>query len=194
MNLVQPILVNMDAPSHEVAVESAAKASLQAYFVNPEARWGEWLAGPFTKTVRRFKPKDFSKFLGLDIEYSLVGYSLGLMPMKYEDFPKLVARAQVSGLIIPKEHGIDTVIDETTPRILINDSLEMSTGKECAQAAHGFWAHWLHVDSPMHYNYPKIYRVDETAFNDYKSTASVVITDNGLTEFEGKTDTVLIFA
>lgn len=51
--LVQPIVL-LRSGSHEDAVRCVAEASLRAYVSAPDLpEWRQWLAGSFTKTVRR---------------------------------------------------------------------------------------------------------------------------------------------
>ena len=56
VELVQSIVL-LRSGSHEDAVRCVAEASLRAYVSAPDLpEWAEWLAGSFTKTVRRAKP------------------------------------------------------------------------------------------------------------------------------------------
>jgi hypothetical protein len=51
--LVQPIIL-LRSGSHEDAIRCVAEASLRAYVSAPDLpEWEQWLAGSFTKKVRR---------------------------------------------------------------------------------------------------------------------------------------------
>lgn len=208
VNLVQPILV-VDTGTHEDTVRAAAEASLEIYRrtnSSYEDSWKEWLSGMFTKTVRRINEKEFYKLTAdpslLEFPSVYVGSNSGkaiaLPPIGYSPdgnslFPKPVKKAQVQGTNFPKsEENVkvwDTAFDLTN-LIVVNGDLSMTTGKESAQVAHGAWKMNLMTD--FSYPYYRIIRVSDDLFQQMKTDSSAVITDSGLTEFSGPTETVLI--
>lgn len=138
-DIVQPIIVSTSG-SHLATIAAAARASVLAYLDDPgDPMWEQWLAGPFTKTVRREKlprmranpailgtPQDVSGSL------AIAGY-----PSRYADLPKAFMKLQVSGTDLPRSGATPSV----GPVILeVLDTL--STGKACAQAAHALWL-WM---------------------------------------------------
>ena len=141
-NLVQAILVSK-AGSHEEMIEAVARASLKAYREGEGERWREWLAGRFTKSVRR-SGRDLAEVQrqigGVLVK---VGFAtaLAMTPMRYEEMPKLLREAQVQGTNRPR--GGAWPADEQGLRLTVNGDLDMSTGKAAAQVAHGLLAWWL---------------------------------------------------
>ncbi|WP_121867324.1 peptidyl-tRNA hydrolase [Glutamicibacter nicotianae] len=144
--LVQPIILRIDKEdpsSEDEGLSAVARASVIAYLQDPQnPDWQQWASQAFAKSVRRANPKMFAKVLEMFPEQmvSEVGkaQAVGLPPLPAADLPKLIAKLQVSGTQLPKA---DEVLDAKI-NIVLNKSLEMSTGKAAAQAAHALFA-WL---------------------------------------------------
>lgn len=144
--LVQPIilLVDREEPASEHhGIAAAALASAQAFLREPaNPDWQQWAEGAFAKSVRRADAKMFAKVLALfpDQAVSTVGEAsaVGLAPMPAAELPKLLAKLQVSGTQLPA----GTPLPPQPLTIVLNASLEMSTGKAAAQAAHALLA-WV---------------------------------------------------
>ncbi|MEG2577718.1 MAG: hypothetical protein RSA54_08305, partial [Glutamicibacter sp.] len=148
--LVQPIILRIDKedPSNEdEGLSAVARAAVIAYLQDPQnPDWQQWASQAYAKSVRRANPKMFAKVLEMFPEQmvSEVGKAraVGLPPLPAADLPKLIAKLQVSGTQLPKaEEVLDAQIS-----IVLNKSLDMSTGKAAAQAAHALFA-WL-TESP----------------------------------------------
>lgn len=140
--LVQAILVNKKG-AHEEMIEAVARAALQAYRKGEGAAWSEWLAGRFTKSVRR-SPRDLGVLkgvLGGELVACGEAQALALTPMSYEEMPKSVREGQVQGTKRPE--GGKWARDERGLEIWLDQDLGMSTGKAAAQVAHGLMAWWL---------------------------------------------------
>jgi len=201
MNLdeyVQPIVVSRTG-THEDAVTAAAQASLRAYLCDPDdPRWQAWLAGAFTKTVRRAKPTQVAALRAQATVAVQQGQTvaLGFPPCTYAELAPSIAKLQVSGTELERVGwgGNDRMARLC---LVVNGSLGMSTGKTAAQAAHAlfawylqadhvqrFW--WVQVDMPLH-----ITGVSQAEFDRFVSQAEVVITDAGRTETAPGTATVL---
>ena len=144
--LVQPIILRIDKEdpsSEDEGLSAVARAAVIAYLQDPQnPDWQQWASQAFAKSVRRANPKMFAKVLEMFPEQmvSEVGkaQAVGLLPLPAADLPKLIAKLQVSGTQLPKA---DEVLDAKI-NIVLNKSLEMSTGKAAAQAAHALFA-WL---------------------------------------------------
>lgn len=149
--LVQPIilLVDREEPASEQhGIAAAALASAKAYLKDPEnPDWQVWADGAFAKSVRRADAKMFAKVLATFPEHVLAtvgeGCAVGLPPMPAANLPKLLAKLQVSGTQLPQ----GTSLPEQPLTIVLNASLEMSTGKAAAQAAHALLA-WVLESKP----------------------------------------------
>ncbi|WP_207345672.1 peptidyl-tRNA hydrolase [Arthrobacter sp. E3] len=149
--LVQPIilLVDREEPASEQhGIAAAALASVQAFMRDPDnPDWQQWATGAFAKSVRRADAKMFARVLAAFPEHvlSTVGQAsaIGLPPMPAAELPKLLAKLQVSGTTLPTG-------DPLPPQplnIALNASLDMSTGKAAAQAAHALFA-WVLESKP----------------------------------------------
>lgn len=144
--LVQPIILLVDRAepaSEQHGIAAAALASVQAFINDPQnPDWQLWANGAFAKSVRRADAKMFAKIRTAFPRHVLAtvgeASALALPPMLAFELPKLLAKLQVSGTQLPT--------GEPLPRqsltIVLNASLEMSTGKAAAQAAHALFA-WL---------------------------------------------------
>ncbi len=149
--LVQPIilLVDREEPASEQhGIAAAALASAKAYLQDPgNPDWRTWADGAFAKSVRRADAKMFAKVLADFPEHVLAtvgeGRAVGLPPMPAANLPKLLAKLQVSGTQLPK----GTSLPAQPLSIVMNASLEMSTGKAAAQAAHALLA-WVLESKP----------------------------------------------
>ncbi|POH72101.1 peptidyl-tRNA hydrolase [Arthrobacter glacialis] len=149
--LIQPIilLVDREEPASEQhGIAAAALASAQAFLrdrENPD--WRLWASGAFGKTVRRADAKVFAKVLAAFPEHVLAtvgeASAVGLPPMPAAELPKLLAKLQVSGTQLPPGEPLPP----QPLSIVLNASLEMSTGKACAQAAHALFA-WVLESKP----------------------------------------------
>jgi len=147
-DLVQPILVAKGG-THTETVLCAARASLAAYLTpllsgqQVSSAWEPWVAGAFTKSVRRAPRSHLDKALesaaaaGWNVAGQQIGESAAVatIPMPYEQYPKVFAKAQVAGTDMPPDSS--TLTSGTGPRIDVLGSL--STGKGAAQAAHALW-------------------------------------------------------
>lgn len=149
--LVQPIILFVDRedPASEAhGIAAAALASVQAYLRDPEnPDWQMWADGAFAKSVRRADAKMFSKVIAAFPDHVLAevgeGRAAGLPPMPADELPKLLAKLQVSGTQLPKGGPLPP----QPLTIVLNGSLEMSTGKAAAQAAHALFA-WVLESKP----------------------------------------------
>lgn len=161
---VQPILVAKTG-EHGPTVLAAAQASVAVYLDRtdwpdspvPLTCFNHWLAGPFTKTVRRGTARDLAKVVTwaqeARVPYQVVergtSKAVALLPMPYPDLPACVARLQVSGTDLPRLHDTtgDTMADtgfgagaDAWVTLYVDQAL--TTGKAAAQAAHALWA-WM---------------------------------------------------
>jgi len=144
--LVQPIILLVDrvepaGADHGIA--AAALASVQAFLQEPEnPDWQAWAGAAFGKSVRRADAKMFAKVRAAFPDHVLAvvgdGRAIGFPPMPAQELGKLLAKLQVSGTQLPP--GEPLAPQAVT--IVLNGSLEMSTGKAAAQAAHALFA-WL---------------------------------------------------
>ncbi|MET4002413.1 peptidyl-tRNA hydrolase [Arthrobacter sp. UYCu511] len=149
--LIQPIilLVDREDPAGEHhGIAAAALASVQAFLRDPEnPDWQDWSSAAFGKTVRRADAKMFAKVLAAFPEHALAevgeGRAAGLPPMPAAALPKLLAKLQVSGTQLPRGEPLPPA----PLTIVLNASLEMSTGKAAAQAAHALFA-WVLESKP----------------------------------------------
>lgn len=149
--LIQPIilLVDREEPASEQhGIAAAALASAKAYLQDPgNPDWQMWADGAFAKSVRRADAKMFAKVLADFPDHVLAtvgeGRAVGLPPMPAANLPKLLAKLQVSGTQLPK----GTSLPAQPLSIVMNASLEMSTGKAAAQAAHALLA-WVLESKP----------------------------------------------
>lgn len=112
----QPILVAREG-AHEPTIERSAAASLRVYLSSREhPSWAPWLAGPFTKTVRRGSYDALTKAMTWASENqhpfavcssphpseTTESIAVAFAPMRYADMPKQIARCQVSGTELPR--------------------------------------------------------------------------------------------
>lgn len=144
--LVQPIILLVDRvepAGADQGIAAAALASVQAFMRDAEnPSWQLWASGAFAKSVRRADAKMFAKVLAAFPGHvpATVGAAraVGLPPLPADGLPKLLAKLQVSGTQLPDGGALPS----QPLAIVLNDSLDMSTGKAAAQAAHALFA-WL---------------------------------------------------
>lgn len=147
---VQPILVPRSG-THLATIEAVAAASLSAYLRPAGAGgaadgWTTWLDVAPAKSVRRVKAGAHLDQLRAWAEENGVGHAVrtldvgevvALEPMRYADFPRRAAGAQVNWLDYPRE--ADRIGAGGPVEVAVMS--EISTGKAAAQAAHALW-HW----------------------------------------------------
>lgn len=149
----------------------------------------EWLSGPFTKSVRRVK--EGAKMDRVANEEGVSPSLLGMaaMPQPYLDMPKALASTQLfKEDLAPQDHLPDC--PELT--IVVNSELGMSSGKMAAQVAHGLcsWVLSNELVVPRDFNVLLVTAEDFQAIP--AEEALVRIVDNGLTELDGPTATVIV--
>jgi len=196
--MVQPIAL-LRAGCHEDAVTAAALASVRAYLNTAgDPAWAVWLDHRFAKTVRRARRGPFTAVAPMSASRVHVGdaEALGFIPCTYGDMLPALSKMQVEGTELPRTGWSDPVGDR--PLLIINEGVAMSTGKTCAQAAHGLltWClrqsaavidAWVHAGAPVDvHGYP------QQRFTILASTAAVTISDAGFTEITPGTMTVAV--
>lgn len=185
-DLVQPIIVRTDVPRPQI-IASAAAMSVTALRAVPSPAWDEWLDGSFTKSVRKApKPHHVSEWAD-ELGWADDGVAAAGPPALYDDYPSKVRKARVEG-------WDDQVLRSAWPprpsarvEIVLNSSLDLTTGKAAAQAAHALMALLIGMDRV---NYPitaRDLRVSEASETNILSGQSVglwqsVIRDAGRTE------------
>lgn len=201
--LIQPIVVRRSG-THEQMVEAAALASVAAWFAEPDAPvWEEWLSGAFAKTVRRARPVEVEKVQPYVVAAIRVGdaEAFAMLPHDKATLPREVAKLQVSGLDAERTGWTEPAgLPPGAPTLVINADAGMTTGKTCAQAAHGLFAwalsqkrilpleDWAAANMPF-----AIREVDRVEFERLRACgAVVVIEDAGHTEVDPGTATVLV--
>jgi hypothetical protein len=215
--MVQPILVVMDndtIPCHEDVITGVCLASLHSYLGSPQFdpnqrvdNWAEWLSGRFTKSVRRVKPNGIDAILSedpyhvADIAVNDVTRVIGMVPRPYEEFSKKLSRTRVSGLDLERTKRIGWAhrrrVGAQGPTLMINSSIEMSTGKMAAQCAHAVFAwllnatpdrvdNWIANECPMTFAYAPQGEIEYLSSSGWDA-----IVDSGLTEIEPNTTTVV---
>ncbi len=146
--LVQVIvlLVDRESPAPEPdGIAAVALASVLACAADPSnPAWERWLSGPDTKSVRRADAKNYAKTATAHPEAIEATHgraaAMALPPLPMDALPKALARLQVSGTELPA--GTTEPVAAGLPVIVLNQDLEMSTGKAAAQAAHALFA-WV---------------------------------------------------
>lgn len=203
--LVQPIILRIDKEdpsSEDEGLSAVARAAVIAYLQDPQnPDWQQWASQAFAKSVRRANPKMFAKVLEMFPEQmvSEVGkaQAVGLPPLPAADLPKLIAKLQVSGTQLPKA---DEVLDAEI-NIVLNKSLEMSTGKAAAQAAHALFAWlteapaesveaWLQSHAPVGIRHLPLKDFEQLS----RQAAGPVIQDAGRTEIEPGSVTAFVMS
>lgn len=171
--------------------------------------WRSWLAGAFTKTVRKIKRPAQHEKVRQDPSV-VISFNVGeaiayaYAPMTYEEFPEHLRKLQVSGLdlrgtsdLLPGIHDAQIPV-LATPVVItqINSEVEMSTGKLAAQVAHALVA-WVLIAPRANLEAwitdPRLALVSSSfAGLDLGRPGSITIRDNGLTEIASGTPTVHI--
>lgn len=195
---VQPIVVDK-AGTHEATVLAAATASVAVFMDSMSApQWSPWLSGAFTKTVRRAAGSALDSVRADAVqaaEPAAVASSgssraLALLPRRYEDLPRAVARLQVAGTDLPRA-GL-AALDRVAP-VRVAVRRDLSTGKAAAQGAHALWmwvlsrieddpeliAHWHRSAMPVDLTFVDDADLEEVA---RAPRRALVVRDNGLTE------------
>lgn len=214
---VQPIVLlvdKTDPASHQDAVHAAALASVLAFAQELATTgfgptWAEWLAGRFTKTVRRADAKTFAKlaekFAGEEHADVTIGKAraLAFQPTTYDAMSRALAKLQVSGTELP-DRGTDASnpAGADAPVLVVNESLGMSTGKAAAQAAHALFAWFLSLDLIERsgwYDAGCPFTVVFGSQDEFDASAATVpekllIVDAGLTEIDPNTATAYVLA
>lgn len=192
-----------------VATASALAALTRGADPETPSVWDTWLAGSFTKTVRRAtRPAQIRKLI--EDETSVAVHRAGgaaafaYAPMPYDEFPAHLRKLQVTGL------DVDRSLDRwglswqspTTPtgphgleaQILISEQAAMTTGKTAAQVAHALvaWTQLLTDDQKLAWIKSPVVRLIVDDIDHYDPARCITIRDNGLTEIEPGTVTVRI--
>lgn len=203
--LIQPIVVRRSG-SHEQMVIAAARASVAAWIAAPDLPcWDEWLAGSFAKTVRRARPVEIEKIRPHALASAAVGdpetyaEAFALAPCHTSDLPREVSKLQVSGTDAPRE-GWSFQRGTLGPHLVVNADAGMSTGKTCAQVAHGLFA-WALTQDPAtlrdwHAHHMPFVVSDAPSgrfqtYADHMGGRGILIRDAGHTEVDPGTATVL---
>jgi peptidyl-tRNA hydrolase len=149
--LIQPIVVRKSG-THEQMVEAAARASVAAWLTDPtNPAWEPWLAASFGKTVRRGRNVEIEKCREFFVASAQVGdaEAFACLPYLKAEVPAPIRKLQVSGT--DRDRGEWTQKEDRPigPYLAVNLGANMSTGKTCAQVAHGVFA-WALKQTPEH--------------------------------------------
>lgn len=199
--LVQPIVV-LRSGSHEDVVAAVAVASVTAWLNREsETLWDEWLAGAYGKTVRRAKPAQFARVLEEVPQGFLVvrgeAKAYATSPFLAESLPVSIRKLQVSGTNMPVVGWQSSTEDRmASPIGVVNDSLEMTTGKTAAQAAHALLL-WAVAQSDVETVRSGLENVvfvgaSQDRFDEFSARSNFVVVDAGRTELNSYTKTVCI--
>jgi hypothetical protein len=147
MSLVQTIVVKPATHFETIAAAALASGVALAHADVTTDPWSGWLAGSFTKSVRRVKrPIELLHVRQLELARVeiAVGDAIGIAfaPQSYDDAPRALSKLQVSGLDVAETSDRFSHAGAITPRIEINSDVTMTTGKTAAQVAHALGA-WL---------------------------------------------------
>lgn len=187
LDLVQPIVM-LSRGSHADACRAAALASVTAWLAHHEhPSWEPWLAGRFTKTVRRAK-NEHALSRALDtgpavVERVAEAAAAALVPTTYYEMDRFVRKLQVTGLDLSREPGSAAV--DGGPTILVNADLGMSTGKTAAQVSHGLFAWLLTLDETARMDWfysGRRFGLAEVSAAEVTGAAGLAVHDAGLTE------------
>lgn len=201
---VQPIvlLVDRENPAAEVdGIAAVAAASVAAYRARnaAETTWDAWLAGAFTKSVRRADGKTFAKIINdPDLDPVIVeagtAVAAAFAPVDAAAMPKALARLQVSGTTLPSDPSSNESSGPRIPTIWLNQDLGMSTGKAAAQAAHAALA-WQIANPHRPGTVPVITFRTEHILNEVaEEWDATIIRDAGRTEIAPNSMTAVAFA
>jgi peptidyl-tRNA hydrolase len=197
---VQPIMLQRSG-SHEDAVTAAALASVLAYTATAEdPSWEPWIGGRFAKSVRRAKPNQFAAIAPRAVRVVEIGEAkaAAFLPSTYSDLDPALAKLQVSGTEFDRSGTWPSAPEEGGPWLLVNGSLEMSTGKTAAQVAHGLFAWYLSVNTDRRAQWlaeqapATVSVVTGPEFATSAQNAVVTINDAGFTEIAPGSATVVV--
>lgn len=197
MSLVQPIAVVPGSHEDTVRAVALASATLMARSFDAEDpfAWVTWVGERFTKSVRRMRrPAEIRRVdeLRATVEHETIvsgtASATAFAPMAYPDFPPALSKLQVSGLDC--ERTGDDPRDPEAPAVVLSESVEMSTGKTAAQAAHalGLWV--LAIDAEERRAWAEHPRV--TIEHGPIKLGPLTIIDSGLTEIAPHIPTALV--
>lgn len=202
--LVMPLVLKKSG-THQEAIAAVALAALEAYRTasDDSGIWDRWInEGDGGKTVRRASDKDFAKVSSRPdvIAHTQVGdaKALAFSPTAYTEMDSVIRRLQVGGTEFERK---GSSVIPTEPTIILNLSLEMSTGKSSAQAAHALLAWWnlTHDDEREEWlqrgsrvNIVEVFSID---FKRLSSSLDpyAVIHDAGHTEIESGSATAFVY-
>lgn len=186
--LVQPILVLVNQPRNHI-IRDVALASVKALIEIYTPNWESWLMNSFTKTVRKAKNQHVLDRLCGEYGFVQINSAAAGIPEPYADYPNLVSKARVSGW---EEKPLPSTLETrvATHTLYLNSSLNMTTGKSAAQAAHSLMLYSLmtsleSVDS-------LVLEIQEIPEQDFDMNNQFLIVDNGLTEIPAKSVTAFI--
>jgi peptidyl-tRNA hydrolase len=179
-----------------------ALASVLALVATPEEpAWEAWLAHRWTKTVRRGTGPQLEAAAPFSASCVVVGAAraYGFVPCTYEDLAAPLVKMQVA--FFERDRVGDLDDPGQGPVLSVNPTVEMSTGKTAAQAAHGifrWWVArspdarrvWLDADHPLHVRT----ELTPEGWADELRRAESTINDAGLTEIERGALTVAVRA
>lgn len=204
MSLVQPIVVKPSNHFDTVAAVALASGLSVAKSDLDSVPWSDWLAGSFTKSVRRAKrAADLEHVRSLNSHSAefVVGEAVALSfpPQPYDEMPKVIRRLQVSGLDASREQAGYSLSGNSIARLEVNSDVPMSTGKTAAQVAHALVAWLLAQPAGIRSSWVEApgLVISETSFAAETlgpgDLPVITIVDNGLTEIEPGTETVRAF-
>lgn len=199
---VQQIIVADECETHENAVFRAAIASAGAYKIQRlygalPGEWDQWVKGRFTKVVRHTTAKKLKKlaqvhsgFVYGEDEPTAIAFA----PSFPDALSKDISKLRVSGFDLPRSGLWPAVSDRRSPEVFINANVDMTTGKTCAQVAHGLvaWAIKQTDETLLTMNPVTPWLEDISNFSDTAAKAQIVITDAGFTEITPGTSTVAV--
>lgn len=196
--LVQAIAVRRSG-SHEEVVTAVARASVLAYVASPERpEWESWLAGPFTKTVRRGTNAQVTAVAARAASEVSVGGALahGFVPASYEEMDPALRKMQVGSF--ERERTGCWPEGDAGPLLAVSPDVPMTTGKAAAQVAHGLFGWYLTLEDPERAAWVaqgapfRVVGPDQRRFRDLVSQAIVRIEDAGFTEVPSGSLTVVV--
>lgn len=149
--LVQPIVVARSG-THLDTIRATAQASVAVFAVPHDhsdfgrAYYEEWLAGPFTKTVRRASAGQVDSLIAWadaeTVPYAVSrvddSVAVAFPPMSYAEMPRRIAKLRVDGTDFPRATASPT----PGAPVLAHVDESLTTGKAAAAAAHAAWA-WM---------------------------------------------------
>jgi peptidyl-tRNA hydrolase len=197
---VQNIAV-VKAGTHEEVVKAVALASVVAYVVRPEEpSWDQWLSGRFTKSVRRGSRAQVREAAILDSCCSGVcvgdAEAYGFLPLHKDVAEPALGKLQVANF--ERDRTGEWDMDDGGPTLVINESIEMSTGKTAAQAAHGLFGWFLRQSSQVRHAWNRadspftVVSLPGDEFEEVRRNAFLTITDAGFTEIPAGSVTVVV--